>query len=113
MLLMLYKGELTVTTPEQLDQIGHYPNLHHLFTFLKEAYPIGLEKLEDQDRRLFQNIYHLTSASKFLAAVKEKNFELARELAIKYPYAVRASESTGKNKTAAHIAVSLQDFEML
>jgi len=42
---MLYKGELTVTTPEQLDQIGHYQNLHRLFTFLKEAYPIGLDKL--------------------------------------------------------------------
>lgn len=74
---------------------------------MQTAFPIGLDKLVDQDKRLFQNVYHLTSASKFLQAVKDRNFDLARKLVEKQPYAVRASESTGKNKTAAHIAVSL------
>ena len=87
---MLYKGELTVTEPNQLRNIGHFPNLERLFRYMKEAYPIGLEKLEEQDRRLFQNIYHLTSASKFLQAIRDRNFDLARDLAEKYPYAVRA-----------------------
>ncbi len=113
MLLMLYKGELCATKREQLRSVGNYPNIERLMVYLQTAFPIGIEKLEDQDKRLFQNVYHLTSASKFLQAVKDKNFELAREVAVNYPFAVRASEATGKNRTAAHIAASLQDFEML
>ena len=62
---------------------------------------------------MFANIHHLTSSAQFLQAVRERNFELARDITKKNPFAVRANESIGKHLTAGHIAVILKDFEML
>ena len=77
---MLNRGELCIRDAARLKTIGDYKNIERILTYMNAAYPIAIEKLEDQEKRLFQNAHHLTSAARFLQAVRDRNFELAREI---------------------------------
>lgn len=64
--------------------------MHHV----QVTYPVDIERLIEQEVRLFKNVHHLTSSAQFLKAVRDKDLEKARQIVSLNPWAVRATEST-------------------
>jgi hypothetical protein len=50
---MLNRGELCVKDVTGLKTIGDFKNIERILIFMNTAYPIAIEKLEDQEKRLF------------------------------------------------------------
>ena len=50
---MLNRGELSIRDAARLKTIGNYKNIERILNYMNVAYPIAIEKLEDQEKRLF------------------------------------------------------------
>ena len=80
---------------------------------MQKRYPSDPDVLDQQEERNCQNVHHLTSSAQFLQAVRKRDLDTARKIALLNPWAVRASESVDQQLTAAHIAVKSKDMEPL
>ena len=108
---MIRRGELRLADLSDEPETCRFKNILRLHRHMQKLYPSDLNVLEQQEERNFKNIHHLTSSAQFIQAVRKRDLDETRRIALLNPWAVRASEPNDQQLTAAHIAVRSKDVE--
>ena len=92
---MLWNSELEMSDSFEraMEFLKHEtPNLYRLVSHLSNHYQMDMKCLINQDQKMMKNVHHLTSSAQFLQAIRQRDFDKAREVTRLNPWAVRASE---------------------